>query len=141
KKTEKVSTIKNEVEPYLELKDQVFRAVIEKLENEDISNEDLKNSQVFANKIESVVNEVLSSSNEFVVRKDKQKLIFDIMNEIMGYGPIQPLIDDESVSEIMVNGPKMVYVERKGKLILSEAKFKDDDHVLRIIEKIVAPLG
>lgn len=142
KKIDKAATdMKSEHDPYLELKDQVFRAVIERLEKEDVSTDDVKNTQVFSTKVESIISEILSTGNDFVVRKDRQKLILDILHEIIGYGPIQALIDDESVSEIMVNGPRKVYIERKGKLVLSEAKFKDDEHVLRIIEKIVAPLG
>ncbi|MFN3374830.1 MAG: CpaF family protein, partial [Chloroflexus sp.] len=60
---------------------------------------------------------------------------------IIGLGPIEPLLADEDVSEIMVNGPKQVYIEKKGKLIKTDITFADDDHVMRIIDRIVAPLG
>lgn len=62
-------------------------------------------------------------------------------NEITGYGPIQGLLDDNDVSEVMVNGPKLVFIEKKGKLIQTDVAFDDDAHVLRIIEKIILPLG
>lgn len=73
---------------------------------------------------------------------DLRKQIFDqVANELLGFGPIQSLLDDEEVSEIMVNGPKKVFVERKGKLSKSTVTFDDDDHVLRIIDRIITPLG
>ncbi|MBX5477382.1 MAG: Flp pilus assembly complex ATPase component TadA, partial [Clostridia bacterium] len=61
--------------------------------------------------------------------------------EVLGFGPIQPLLDDPEVSEIMVNGPRRVYVERHGRLQRTSIQFEDDDEVLRLIERIVAPLG
>jgi pilus assembly protein CpaF len=64
-----------------------------------------------------------------------------IMADILGYGPIQPLLDRDDISEVMVNGPNQVYIELKGKLTLSNVKFVDNDHVLRVIERIVTPLG
>jgi len=73
---------------------------------------------------------------------DLRKQIFDqVTNDLLGFGPIQSLLDDEEVSEIMVNGPKKVFVERKGKLSKSTVTFDDDDHVLRIIDRIITPLG
>jgi pilus assembly protein CpaF len=68
-------------------------------------------------------------------------ILQDVLNDMLGYGPIQPLLDDPEVSEVMVNGAKKVYVEKKGQLIRTEVTFDDDAHVLRIIERIIAPLG
>jgi pilus assembly protein CpaF len=74
--------------------------------------------------------------------EDLRKQIFhDILDEVTGFGPIQPLLDDEDVSEVMVNGPKKVFVEKKGKLTKSPITFDDDDHVLRVIDRIILPLG
>ncbi len=64
-----------------------------------------------------------------------------VLYELFGYGPIQPFLEDETISEIMVNGPYQVYIERKGKLSLTDVIFADDEHVMRIIERIVRPLG
>src|SRR5438045_758831 len=61
--------------------------------------------------------------------------------EPVDFGPIQPLLDDPTVSEVMVNGPNLVYAERKGKLQKTDVKFKDDDHVREVIEQIIRPLG
>jgi pilus assembly protein CpaF len=74
--------------------------------------------------------------------EDLKKQIFDqVLNAVLGYGPIQSLLDDEEVTEIMVNGPKKVFIEKKGQLTKAAVTFDDDDHVLRIIDRIILPLG
>jgi pilus assembly protein CpaF len=74
--------------------------------------------------------------------EDIRKQIFhDILDELTGFGPIQPLLDDPDISEVMVNGPKKVFIEKSGKLTKSPITFDDDDHVLRIIDRIILPLG
>ncbi len=71
----------------------------------------------------------------------RQQLARDVLDEVLGYGPIQPLLDDPDVSEVMVNGAKKVYVEKKGQLIKTPIVFEDDAHVLHVIDKIILPLG
>jgi len=74
--------------------------------------------------------------------EDIRKQVFhDILDELTGFGPIQPLLEDPDVSEVMVNGPKKVFVEKNGKLTKSPITFDDDDHVMRIIDRIILPLG
>jgi pilus assembly protein CpaF len=73
---------------------------------------------------------------------DMRKHLFDeIVDEFTGFGPIQPLLDDNDVSEVMVNGPKKVFIEKNGRVIKSSITFDDDDHVMRIIDRIILPLG
>ncbi|MFZ5814756.1 MAG: CpaF family protein [Bacillota bacterium] len=72
---------------------------------------------------------------------ERDTVLAELYAEIIGYGPIQALLDDPTVSEVMVNAPNQVYVERGGKLVLSDAQFASDKHVLQVIEKIVTPLG
>ena len=71
----------------------------------------------------------------------RQQIYNDILDELTGYGPIQPLLDDPDISEVMVNGPKKVFIEKNGKLTKSPVTFDDDDHVLRVIDRIILPLG
>src|SRR4030066_176545 len=71
----------------------------------------------------------------------RNQLFRDILNDLIGFGPIQSFLDDPEVSEVMVNRPNKVYIERKGKLIETNVKFDNDDHVMRIIERIISPLG
>ena len=71
----------------------------------------------------------------------KNEVFRQVLNELLGYGPLQPLLDDPDISEIMVNGPQKVFIEKKGQLTKSSVIFDDDDHVLRIIDRIILPLG
>jgi pilus assembly protein CpaF len=74
--------------------------------------------------------------------EDIRKQVFDnILDELTGFGPIQPLLEDPDVSEVMVNGPKKIYIEKGGQLTKTPITFDDDDHVVRIIERIILPLG
>ncbi|MBO8172218.1 MAG: CpaF family protein [Bacillaceae bacterium] len=73
--------------------------------------------------------------------EQKKQLLINVENELTGYGPITPLLADPHVSEVMVNGPDQVYIEKNGHLYESDVAFRDDEHVLRVIEKIVSPLG
>ncbi len=69
------------------------------------------------------------------------QLFREILDELIGFGPIQPLLDEPEISEVMVNRPKLVYIERNGKLIETNVKFDNDGHILRVIERIISPLG
>ncbi|NMD70122.1 CpaF family protein [Bacillus sp. DNRA2] len=91
--------------------------------------------------IEQEAMKFLSEEGERLTFEAKKELVTSVMNELIGFGPITPLLNDTSVSEIMVNGPNQIYVEQRGKLQLSDYTFRDDEHVLQVIEKIVAPLG
>ncbi len=71
----------------------------------------------------------------------REQLFRDILDELLGFGPLQPLLEDPEVSEIMVNGPKNIYIERHGKITRTGITFDDDNAVIRIIEKIILPLG
>ena len=76
-----------------------------------------------------------------VPRGERARIVTDICDEILGLGPIEPLLKDETITEVMINGPKKIFVERKGKLQLTNVQFHDDDHLMTIIERIVSPLG
>lgn len=70
-----------------------------------------------------------------------KRLFTMVCDELMGFGPIQPLLNDDTISEVMVNGPYRVYIEQKGKLKLSPVRFANDEHVLKVIDRIIRPLG
>jgi len=92
-------------------------------------------------RIAEVMPSVLSAAGVAVPVRMRDRIATEVLDEVIGYGPIQPLLDDPSVTEVMVNSHSRVYVERSGKLTLTDKMFRDDSHVMRIIEKIVAPLG
>ena len=71
----------------------------------------------------------------------RDQLFHDILDDMLGFGPLQPLLEDADISEVMVNGPRKIYIERKGKITKTNITFEDDAQVLRIIEKIILPLG
>ena len=91
--------------------------------------------------IEELFSTILSEEGIILGRVEKAKLFDQIVAEILGFGPIEVLLADDTVTEIMVNGPKNVYVEQKGRLSRSNVTFENDDHVLRVLDRIVAPLG
>jgi pilus assembly protein CpaF len=102
---------------------------------------DLANQVVVRQQIDGVFNRVVDEEGLALTRGERIRMLEQITDEIIGLGPLEPLLRDESVTEIMVNGPRQVYVERMGRLELSDAIFQNDDHVMRIIDRIIAPLG
>ena len=91
--------------------------------------------------IAELIDQVIGDDAPELTRRDRQIIAKNVLNEVTGFGPLEQLLDDPTVSEIMVNGPKQIYVERSGKLVKSGVVFQDDDHVRRIIDRIVSPLG
>jgi pilus assembly protein CpaF len=91
--------------------------------------------------IEQMSDKVLQERSLALPVRLRARLVREVYYEVRGYGPIQPLVDDPTLTEIMVNGPKQVWAERDGKLFLTDRIFKDDAHVLRVIGRIVTPLG
>lgn len=91
--------------------------------------------------IQDMYEQILTQENIILSRSERERLFEGIVAEILGFGPLEILLADESVSEIMVNGPEKVYIERKGKLTLSKVSFENNEHVLKVIDRIVSPLG
>ena len=119
----------------------VKQRVQQRLVNEVPPNTDLGNPEEARQVIEPLFADTLAEFNMVLNRTERARLFNLIMAEILGYGPIQPLLDDPDITEIMVNGPRSVWIERDGKLQKTNIFFDDSDHVMRIIERIVAPLG
>jgi pilus assembly protein CpaF len=122
---------------YMDLKSRVQNRLLAEL---DPSMDVTKVNEVRKN-IQSLYEQILVEESIVLSRQEKHRLFEQIVAEIIGFGPIQPLLDDEAVTEVMVNGAKNIYVERKGKLSRVPIAFESDDHVMRIIDRIVAPLG
>src|SRR4030081_2907446 len=102
---------------------------------------DLADAKAVRSNIEEMFNKFLDEEGTVITRVERQKMLESILDEILGFGPIQPLLNDDSITEVMVNGPFRVYTERKGKLVLTDISFQNDEHVMRIIERIIAPIG
>jgi len=126
------------MDPYAELKTSVHHACIGQLGAELLkreSNEDL------SERVLRAVTEQLTLDRTPLTRDERRQLVREIADDILGYGPIEPLLQDESVTEVMVNAADQVYIERGGKIERSHVTFVDDAHLLRIIDKIVSQIG
>ncbi|GAB4501703.1 MAG: CpaF family protein [Anaerolineales bacterium] len=122
---------------YFDLKTRVQNKLLSELD----PSMDISRTDDVRRTIMELFEQILNEENIVLSRPERQRLFEQIAAEILGFGPLQPLLDDESISEIMVNGPKNIYVERKGKLVRVPVAFEGNDHVMRIIDRIVAPLG
>lgn len=132
-------------DPYRQLKIKVHEEAIEMLDLEPQGKDKQENSLLsevqYAERVEELIDSLVEREMGSLPRTERQKITVEIMDEVIGFGPIEPLIKDPDVSEIMVNGSHQVFVERKGKLQKTDVVFRDDNHVLHIIDKIVSPLG
>ncbi len=104
-------------------------------------NADLGNTPQVRRTIEEAFNSILGQENIAVSRQEREQLFEQVVAEILGYGPIETLLADEDITEIMVNGPNSVYIEQRGKLTKTPIVFESNEHVMRIIDRIIAPLG
>ena len=102
---------------------------------------DLSNQVEVRRQIEEIFGKVIDEEGLALTRAERVRMLEQITDEIIGLGPLEPLLRDESISEVMVNGPRQVYIERSGKLELTNVVFQNDDHVMRIIDRIIAPIG
>src|SRR6266542_2227449 len=102
---------------------------------------DLSNQIEVRRQIEELFNHIIDEEGLSLTRAERVRMLEQITDEIIGLGPLEPLLRDESITEIMVNGPRQVYIERSGKLELTNVVFQNDDHVMRIIDRIIAPIG
>ncbi|MVP01601.1 CpaF family protein [Paenibacillus lutrae] len=91
--------------------------------------------------IEKLITEMLEQEKVIITQQDKTDLLNMILNDSVGFGPLEPLLREEDITEIMVNGPNEVYIERRGTITLSDVTFKNHDHIRHIIDRIVAPIG
>src|SRR6266508_760767 len=119
------------------LNERVKRKLISELE----PSLDTKHSDEVRHRLRSLFDQIIQAEDLVLTRAEKERLFEELSADVIGFGPIEPLLHDPSVSEIMVNGPKKIYFERKGRLQLSDVQFDDDDHVRRVIDRIVSPLG
>ncbi len=122
---------------YVDLKTRVQNRLLAEL---DPSMDLTRKGEVRAH-IEELFNAILAEESMVLARQERQRLFESIVAEILGFGPLEVLLADETVTEIMVNGPKNIFVERKGNITRANIAFEDDEHVLRILDRIVAPLG
>ena len=122
------------------LKARLHRDLIETID-EDRADIDKWSPEELRAYLETQIARFITENKIAVNRSETQDLVASMIDELSGLGPIQPLVDDDEVNDILVNGRDRVFVERKGKLELTDIRFNDDRHVQRIIQRIIAPLG
>ena len=125
-------------DPFLDLKARVHERLIREIDLNRLEGQD---PTVVRTQVEEAARTLLAAEDVPMARQERLRLIADITDEVLGLGPIQTLLDDPTISEVMVNGPDQVYFERAGVLYLSDKVFKDANHIMRVIEKITAPLN
>ena len=111
------------------------------LDNLNLAALDTASEKDLRAEISSIASEVLTEMNVVLNREEKTILNQELFDEVTGLGPLEPLLKDDTVNDILVNGPFQVFVERSGKLSLTDVQFKDERHLLRIIDKIVSAVG
>ncbi|MBL8061507.1 MAG: Flp pilus assembly complex ATPase component TadA [Anaerolineales bacterium] len=122
---------------YFDLKTRVQNKLLAEID----PSMDVTRTEEVRRTIQNLFEQILTEENIVLSRPERARLFEQIAAEILGFGPLQSLLEDDTITEIMVNGPKNVYIERKGKVHRVPITFESNDHVMRIIDRIVAPLG
>jgi pilus assembly protein CpaF len=122
---------------YFDLKTRVQNKLLSELD----PSMDITRTDEVRKTIQDLFEQILAEENIVLSRPERARLFEQIAAEILGFGPLQPLLEDDTITEIMVNGAKNLYIERKGKVHRVPVTFENNDHVMRIIDRIVAPLG
>lgn len=122
---------------YFDLKTRVQNKLLSELD----PSMDITRTDEVRRTIQDLFEQILAEENIVLSRPERARLFEQIAAEILGFGPLQPLLEDDTITEVMVNGAKNIYIERKGKIHRVPVTFENNDHVMRIIDRIVAPLG
>ncbi len=128
----------NGTKSFEELKRLIHGKLVEKLDLSRVS--DLE-GETLRREIRLVVERLCDTENPLLNRMERERLIDEVLDETFGFGPLEVLLKDPTVSDILVNGPKKVYVERRGKMEKTDVAFRDNDHLLQIIDRIVSKVG
>jgi pilus assembly protein CpaF len=123
---------------YYDLKSRIHRQLIERL---DLAKVELLPQEAVEQQIRRIVEDMLAADDTPLSRQERDQLVVEIEHETFGLGPIEPLMQDPTVSDILVNGPKTVYIERGGKLQRTRVIFRDNAHLLQVIDRIVSRIG
>ena len=121
-----------------ELKQRIHAKLVDKL---DLSRVTDLQSDVFRREIRMVVEHLCDTEDTLLNRNERERLIDEVLDETFGFGPLEVLLKDATISDILINGPKNVYVERRGKMEKTGVTFRNNDHLLQIVDRIVSRVG
>ncbi|MBP2639432.1 MAG: type secretion system protein [Firmicutes bacterium] len=139
----KEKTYVSKSDPYRELKDRIHKKIVDEMSVEvnNLSKDANVNRSMLDTMVAQYSNTVMNAEHAPIPSSIREQIIAEMIDDVLGFGPIEPLLKEESITEVMVNGPKQVYIERSGKLVLTDITFRDNHHVMTVIERIVAPIG
>ena len=123
---------------YQDLKFTLHRKLLDKINLDALASIDTKKLR---NEVRSALTALIDAEQTLLIAVERNQIVSEVLDEVFGLGPLEPLLQDPTVSDILVNTHKQVYIEREGKLELTNVSFKDDAHLFRIIDKIVSQVG
>jgi len=126
------------VAKYEALKRQIHMQLVDRLDMNRVAEIDPK---TLRNEIRGVVEQLCDTENPLLNRNERQRLVNEVLDETFGFGPLELLLKDDKIGDIMINGPKNVYIEKEGRISKSEVVFRDNDHLLQIIDRVVSRVG
>jgi len=132
------STDQSKQEEFEVIKRRIHKRLVDKLDLSRVG--DLK-GESFRREIRAVVEHLCDSENTFLNRSERDKIVDEVLDETLGLGPLEFLLKDPSISDILINGPKNVFVERSGQLVKTDVEFRDNAHLMQIIDRIVSKVG
>src|SRR3982751_1016604 len=121
-----------------ELKRLIHGKLVDKLDLSRVSDLD---GDTLRREIRLVVERLCDTENPLLNRMERERLIDEVLDETFGFGPLEVLLKDPTISDILINGPHKIYVERRGKMEKTDVKFRDGDHLMQIIDRIVSKVG
>ncbi|MFY8200556.1 MAG: CpaF family protein, partial [Pirellula staleyi] len=126
------STDQSKQEEFEVIKRRIHQRLVDKLDLSRVG--DLK-GESFRREIRAVVEHLFDSENTFLNRSERDKIVEEVLDETLGLGPLEFLLKDQSISDILINGPKNIFVERGGQLVKTDVEFRDNAHLMQIIER------
>src|SRR3712207_2005070 len=123
---------------FQEMKARLHRAIINRM---DLTKLGQLPPEQLHSEVARLAEDLLTAENVPLSSNDRERLVGEVRHELFGLGPLEPLLADPTISDILVNSPKRIYIERGGKLEATNIEFKDDEHLMRVIERIVSTVG
>jgi len=133
----RIRASKEKIEQFNSLKMRLHRKLIDQLDLARMSSDD----DSLREQVKELVSRLADQENTLLNFNERQRLISEVLDETFGLGPLEVILADPTISDILVNGPKQVYVERRGRLEVTEVEFRDDAHLMHVIDKIVSAVG
>jgi len=133
----KVKVSDDKLEAFTQLKSKIHRKLVEQLDMARMTGDD----ETVRQQVREVVEHLCEQENTLLNFNERQRLINEVLDETFGLGPLEVLLADPTISDILINGPRQIFVERKGRLSLTDVRFRDDAHLMHVIDKIVSAVG